>query len=238
MPAQEKLFFVNVHTHADPDGGEDAVSIRNLFPEEARSLVSRSGRDDLFYSVGLHPWRIGSAEDNAESIAALRESVSNARVIAVGECGLDKVRSDAEFGIQREIFMVQAQIAEKISKPLLIHAVRSYPEIISARKTSRTKSPWIVHGFSGSAKLARELCAHGICVSFGKALFFSEKSREALHAVPKDMLFLETDDSSIGIRTVYLAASELLGLELSELQRLISANFAKTFPFVPWSLKF
>ena len=151
-------------------------------------------------------------------------------LIAIGECGLDRA-CDSDFELQREVFIKQIELSEQYHKPLIIHAVRSYPDIISIRKETKSNQPWIIHGFNGNEHSAEQLLRHdGIYLSLGDVLFKNEKRAERLlDIIPSDRLFLETDVAERSIVEVYEKASLLSGVATDILRKDIFDNFVKIF---------
>ena len=149
---------------------------------------------------------------------------------AIGECGLDRA-CDSDFELQREVFIKQIELSEQYYKPLIIHAVRSYPDIISIRKETKSNQPWIIHGFNGNEHSAEQLLRHdGIYLSLGDVLFKNEKRAERLlDIIPLDRLFLETDVAERSIVEVYEKASLLSGVATDILRKDIFDNFVKIF---------
>ncbi len=149
---------------------------------------------------------------------------------AIGECGLDRA-CDSDFELQREVFIKQIELSEQYHKPMIIHAVRSYPDIISIRKETKSNQPWIIHGFNGNEHSAEQLLRHdGIYLSLGDVLFKNEKRAELLlDIIPSDRLFLETDVAERSIVEVYEKASLLSGVATDILRKDIFDNFVKIF---------
>lgn len=154
--------------------------------------------DKGFYSIGIHPWHTDCLEsDLQEIIETLRKKASKDNVVAIGECGLDKLKG-AGFDIQKNIFEEQVKISEELSKPLIIHSVKSYNEIIELKKSLKPVQPWIIHGFRGKPQIARQLLNNGFFISVGE--HFNPKS---VSIVPENMLFFETDESTYSIEDIY-----------------------------------
>ena len=151
-------------------------------------------------------------------------------LIAIGECGLDRA-CDSDFELQREVFIKQIELSEQYHKPMIIHAVRSYPDIISIRKETKSNQPWIIHGFNGNEHSAEQLLRHdGIYLSLGDVLFKNEKRAERLlDIIPSDRLFLETDVAERSIVEVYEKASLLSDVATDILRKDIFDNFVKIF---------
>jgi TatD DNase family protein len=174
-------------------------------------------------SVGLHPWHINERyEQELETIARF---ASSPQVVAIGETGLDKL-TETPFYLQQEVFLQQAAIAAKVQKPLIIHCVKAYPEIIRLKKELNPQNTWIIHGFRGKEPIAQELILHNFCLSFGKGLDYLEKT---ICSVPLERVFFETDDSLTDIEQVYETFAKIRSVSIETLKDQINKNFDQIF---------
>ena len=189
--------YFNIHTHS-PAKDLEETAIINIFPGQEIP-------EKHLYSVGLHPW---FAFENAlaRDLKLVEEKGKNA--VAIGECGLDRL-CELPFELQLKAFRAQIEIAATLGKPLIIHCVRAYPELVSEKKAFGGSCPWIVHGFRGYPEIASQLINHGFYLSFGEALMKDSRLWKILAAVPEDRYFLETDESSMGIREIYGKAASI-----------------------------
>lgn len=222
--------YVNIHTHYNNHiGDNEFVEIQNIDVDNIVNVdVSH------FYSIGIHPWNLKSENSKISETQKLgdleSQCLGDLNIKAIGECGLDRA-CDVDFEIQKEVFMKQIELSEQIAKPLIIHAVRTYPDIISIRKENKAKQPWIIHGFQGGVQSAEQLLRHdGIYLSLGDVLFRNERrASELLNVIPLDRLFLETDVAERDIVEVYEKAVSLSGIEMDKLRNDIFNNFVKIF---------
>jgi TatD DNase family protein len=215
--------LINIHTHSAVSS--DILSVQNISPTEINENVKNSNE---YYSIGFHPWDIEKYDDKYY-LSLIENKIHLPRVIAIGECGLDKSIA-ISLKKQEEIFITQVKLSEKAHKPMLIHCVRAYNELLVFRKNSNTKMPWIFHGFNGSYILASQLIQEGCYISFGKALLqHSNKLLFTLQHIPIERLLLETDVAEISIQEVYHNAASLLGTSLINLKKQISENFNTIF---------
>ena len=221
--------FVNIHTHFNNHiDNNEFVEIQNIDVDNIVNVdVSH------FYSIGVHPWKVGSEELRNSGIEELGDLVSRClgdlNFLAIGECGLDRV-CGVDFEIQKEVFIKQIELSEQTAKPLIIHAVRTYPDIISIRKETKAKQTWIIHGFQGNEQSAGQLLKYDICLSLGDVLFKNEaRAKQLLKLIPTDKLFLETDVAERKITDVYEKAALLSGIEMDKLRNDIFNNFVKIF---------
>lgn len=201
---------VDIHTHNLPQVPGKAIV--NSYPEAFVPQV------DGWYSVGIHPWRINSAQ-----LPLSRDLVAHPQVLAIGEAGLDRL-VDTPMDIQMEVFEYQARLAAEIDKPLIIHLVKAVDELLKLKRVLRPSTPWIIHGFRGKAALAEEFLRHDFYLSFGERY-----QADALCITPSDHLFLETDESAVPIADLYRRAAEVRGVSLEQLRETVRENISKVF---------
>ena len=103
--------ILDVHTH-------NLTATNAIISVEPGDFKPSGG---LFYSVGLHPW---SARRDARHEALLRSAAVHPQVVAIGECGIDLVRSTLDEAGQIELTLLHARLAEELHKPLVLHCVR------------------------------------------------------------------------------------------------------------------
>lgn len=216
-----ETLYIDIHTHRLNEKS-DVCSILSINLEEQMSR-----HQTVFHSVGIHPWNIKSI-DTSLTLHKLEISASNPAIVAIGEIGLDRI-TKTPLLIQQKIFQKQLLIAEKNNKPVIIHCVKCYSEIISIRKKSNSKLPWIIHGFIKNKQIATDLIALGCYLSFGKALLSNKKVQSVFQTLPLNKLFLETDNSDLEIEDIYLKASQIRKLEIKDLKKELHTNFKTCF---------
>jgi TatD DNase family protein len=208
------LLDFHVHDAADRPG---VLAVRNRFP--GMPLPS-----DGPFTVGLHPWHVDVARLDTD-LAAITQEIRHPSCLAVGECGLDPL-CETPRADQERAFAAQVVLATAANRPMVIHCVRAWPEVIAARTEGRPDRPWIVHGFRGKADLARDLVRHGFMLSFGPALLAAPTLRDALAAIPPDRFFLETDDAPADLPALYAEAAAVHRLSSEALAQQLLANLA------------
>ncbi|MBO4328083.1 MAG: TatD family hydrolase [Bacteroidales bacterium] len=196
--------FVNLHTHR-PAGA--ALTLRSL---------------------GIHPWWLDDPGYDWElALQTLEQQLKEGSLDAVGEAGLDKLHPET-LPLQRTVFERQIRLAEQYGKPLVIHCVRAYDEVMQLWKRHQPRQAWILHGFNGNRETAGQLTEKGIYLSVGTAILFqNRKITESIPSIPLDRLFLETDEADDPIETVYAEAARLLSLPLEVLKEQIFTNFVR-----------
>ena len=206
--------FLNIHTHSSVHPDTEILSLPPV------SLLENQGA--IYASVGIHPWEL--TEANADALwEVLQKAVEDKRVVAIGECGIDKLKGPS-LDLQIALFKKEALLAEARSIPLVIHCVKAFNELILLKKEIKPLQPWIIHGFRGKLSLAKDCIRHGFYLSMGA--HFQE---DALKAIPSDRLFIETDEADKSIEDIYQNIAQVRGMELEELKECINKNAEEVF---------
>ena len=210
--------MTNLHTHQSTN--QKYTEIVNVYPWKFHE-------NDKYMSIGIHPWYIDE-QRLSHDLKTIENQMSNSKFIAIGECGLDK-RIEIPFTLQEEIFKKQLQLAQQFKKPVIIHCVNAYQEVIFLKKSLKITIPLIIHGFSKGLQLANDLIANGFYLSFGKYLLLNEDLGQVLKLLPTDKCFLETDNSQFTLDEVYDKGSEILNIDKNNLIERQKNNFEKVF---------
>lgn len=211
--------FFNFHTHQYTNQA-DVLELVNQYPREFNDSIP-------FYSIGIHPWYI--KEDQIDiDLKIIEAKLQTKNCLAIGECGLDK-RIEIPLELQISVFEKQLALAEKYKKPVVIHCVAAFQELIAIKKKMKISVPMIVHGFSKNNQLAVQLVKEGFYISFGKYLLKNPELKTVFQAIPNDCFFLETDTVDENIQKVYDLASEYKEISIKELKDIISGNFKSVF---------
>ncbi|MEG0850475.1 MAG: TatD family hydrolase [Flavobacterium sp.] len=211
--------FFNFHTHQFTNQS-DILELVNQYPQDFDASIP-------YYSIGIHPWYI--KEDRLEDdLKIIEEKLQTKNCLALGECGLDK-RVEIPLELQIQVFEKQLALAEKYRKPVVIHCVAAFQEIIAIKKRMKISVPMIVHGFSKNSQVAEQLIAAGFYISFGKYLLQNPSLKEVFQKIPNDRFFLETDTIDESIQQVYNLAAAYKNSTVKELQETIARNYERVF---------
>ena len=181
----------------------------------------------MAYTYGIHPWFL-DRNNYRQQIESVRKNAENPAILAIGEAGFDKLRG-ADPDLQRSVFEEQVEISEEVKKPVIIHCVRAWDELLSVHKRLKPKMPWLVHGFRGNVELAMQLLTKGMYLSFWFNFILRPESSKIIRALPEDRIFLETDGSDTAIIDIYKKVSGDKEIEVEELKSLILSNFNTFF---------
>ncbi len=212
--------YIDIHTHSFQKE-TDTITVQNIYPGEG--FAAFNGRN--FYSAGLHPWHIKSPNQNNAELLMIEEALEFDHVIFIGECGLDK-KAKTDFDEQKRVFEVQAFMAEEHKKPLIIHCVKAFNEIIELHKKLHPKMPWIMHGYNGNIQTTKQLEKMGILFSFGENLFKPDsKAVESFKYLPIEKIFFETDEFDGEVERMYLQGAKLKNISVDILIKAVWENF-------------
>jgi TatD DNase family protein len=216
--------IIDFHTH------------RNRFPKGGMEILSvHPGRHQpgTWYSIGYHPWWNTKKLDQVELEVLKNHLTEMPGCLAIGECGLDKLKGPA-LSVQLDIFHQHVDLANETGCPVIVHCVRLFHEVIQI-KSQKGKTPWVVHGFIRNKTLAQQLVDKGFYLSMAPGGQMTPVFEETLRTVPLDRIFLETDsDLSMTIDERYLAFATLRQIPMEALQEQIFVNL---MTFFAWKQK-
>ena len=185
--------------------GVAAIVVTGTSVEASRAAL-RLAQDhqQLFCTAGVHPH--DAAHCNSETIAALKELLGHAKVVALGECGLDFNRNYSPHPDQEKWFAAQLELAAQLSKPLFLHSRDAHPRFADILREYRDKVPGAVaHCFTGERS---ELRAYlDLDLHIGITGWICDERRGAhlldlLREIPAGRLMIETDAPYLTPRTL------------------------------------
>lgn len=216
--------FYDVHTHQiilEENDDPYHSCIFDVYPLEFE--VAKDSHQRHAFSCGIHPWY---SEDSDTQMAYLNEIAPNTRIVAIGETGLDRLKGPS-FEIQIPVFKKHIALAERLQKPLIIHCVKAWEELIQVTREARPTQPCIIHGYRGKPELTKRLVKEGFLFSIGENI-----NVDSMPLIPLDRIFCETDEGEMPIRDVYLQASHALNMEIERFAEIVAENVRSVFPRV------
>ncbi|HIU72454.1 MAG TPA: TatD family hydrolase [Candidatus Galloscillospira excrementipullorum] len=198
----------------------------------------------VYAAAGVHPHEAKSfAPDQSDR---LRAQLAHPKCVALGEIGLDYALDLSPRDLQRAVFSYQLRLAKVLDKPVIIHDREAHADTLALLKDAGCRG--VVHCYSGSVEMARELVGMGFYLSFTGVITFANarKSHEVLRAVPRDRLMIETDapyltpvphrgkrnDSSY-VRYTCETMAQVLGLSFEQTAHLTYENACRCFSIDP-----
>jgi TatD DNase family protein len=223
MSFPRKGDYIDIHNHGSiPEKGK--FQVENLMTHENREPENT---DYVTFTIGVHPWFLTS-ENLEQQIAIVAKYSTYHNIAAIGEAGFDRLKGPSQ-KIQENAFEEHVMIAEKVSKPLFIHCVRAWDDLLSVHKKLHSSKPWIIHGFRGKKELARQLIDKGMFLSFWFDFILKPESSVLIKSLPKERIFLETDGSGVDIKTIYNKVAADLEITVDDLKVQIYENFKEVF---------
>lgn len=147
--------------------------------------------DDFYFAAGFHPENL---EDfSVEDLEKLEPFFADEKCVAVGEIGLDYHWMNSTKEKQRELFVAQIELAKAKGLPVIVHDREAHGDTLEILKA--TKPSGVLHCFSGSVEMAREVIKLGMFLGFNGVATFknARKIPEVIREIPLDRIVLETD---------------------------------------------
>lgn len=180
---------VEVIAEARAAGVTRLVSIGTDAAQSAAAIDVAQGHDGVWATVGLHPH---DANDGVESIVGL---LDRAKVVAVGECGLDYHYDHSPRDVQRAAFAAQIQLAHEHDLALVIHTREAWDDTFAVLDAEGVPDRTVFHCFTGGEDEARRCLDRGAVLSFSGIVTFkaADDVRAAVALCPLERLLVETD---------------------------------------------
>ena len=197
----------DTHAHYDDERFcEDSQELLSSFPangisgviscgvnaESSRANIELSEKYPFVYAaVGYHGLNTEDVTENY--IEILTELIKHKKVVAVGEIGLDYHYERETRDFQLEIFRQQIEFANENNLPVIVHDREAHEDTLNILRELKPKG--VMHCFSGSVEMAKEILMLGMYIGLGGAVTFKNavKPLEVAAFVPEDRLLLETD---------------------------------------------
>lgn len=175
--------FNDIHTHTPGKTG----SVLSIPADEVEQIVlsNNAGKTSQYYSLQLHPWHLTEESDIERFKSQALRLRHDPYFVAIGECGLDGL-CETPLPLQQKAFRAALQIAEELQKPVIIHCVKLWAEMMAETKGLTVQL--IIHGFRKGPVLAKQLLDAGFSLSLGE-----HYNEEVLKMIPPERLFRETD---------------------------------------------
>jgi len=159
----------------------------------ARSIALAEEYDFIYAAVGIHPHDAKEAKEcDYDQLAGW---TSNAKVVAIGEIGLDYYYDLSPRDVQQQVFVRQLDVARQCNKPFIIHDRDAHGDIMSILKKEAKGLSGVLHCYSGSWEMAKEILKMGFYISFAGPVTYAKdgKLKEVAANVPLERLLVETD---------------------------------------------
>lgn len=206
-----------------------------------RAITLGDKYQHILTAIGVHPHDARFFDSKAEE-RVLSLIKSSPRIVAWGEIGLDFHYDNSPRDVQLQVFRRQLQLARDVGLPIVVHTREAEQETfqILSEEWASAGLPGIMHCFSGSLTLARNVLDLGLSISFSGIVTFkkAEDLREVARQVPLDRLLIETDcpyltpvpyrgkrNEPAFVVEVARCLADLHGVTLEEIGKITSRNF-------------
>ena len=222
---------------------EKIVTLGCDIEKSKTSLQIAEKYENVYAAVGVHPENCNDVDESAY-LDELKKLASHPKAAAIGEIGLDFHWDPFDRERQIRFFRAQLELARELDLPVCIHSRDSTKDMLDILREYKPNG--VMHCFSGSTEVAREILSFGMMISFTGLLTFknAKKAIEACRIIPTDRIMLETDspymapvphrgernDSGFLIHTAEKLA-EIKGLSVEETVRICNENAERFFRF-------
>jgi len=199
--------LVDAHCHLDFDefaadreavitraqsAGVEHIVIPGVRSGHWQRIADLCNQSNLHACYGLHPYY--ADQHTTGDLDKLDQQLAEHSSVAVGECGLDYRDGQPDKILQLKFFTAQLDIAQRHSKPVVIHSVRATEDVILNLKRHSVLRG-MVHSYSGSLEQARQLIDAGFYISLGGSITYQRANRlhKVAAGIPLESLLLETD---------------------------------------------
>ena len=147
--------------------------------------------DYFYFAAGFHPECLEGADTS--DIEKIEKYAENKKCVAIGEIGLDYHWMSSSKEVQKKFFTAQIELAKRLDMPVIVHDREAHGDTLDILKATKPKG--VVHCFSGSKEMAKEIIKLGMYIGLNGVVTFknARKSLEVVHEIPLERLVLETD---------------------------------------------
>lgn len=212
--------FCDIHTHNLSNENRFVIDISENY-HLADSVK--------YFTVGIHPKTVQTVEQLNDSFQNIFLLAQKTNCVAIGECGLDKF-SSIPITLQEEIFRKQIAIAQQFNKPLVIHCVRLYSEIIRIIKDTKFRNEVILHGYNGNLQITNQLLKiPNISFSISELITNPlNKIYNSIEQIPLNRIFIESDTkTNIDFSKIISVISEKQHVDTKHVETIIENNFER-----------
>ena len=252
--------MIDTHLHLDDEKLSNRVDeIYNAFDEYGIEFVINNSCDlgtmlngvelanryeKIFATVGTHPHE--SKHFDYGFVQKMTQLADNAKVVAVGEIGLDYYYDLSDRQTQRDVFAEQLEIADKLHLPVTLHVRDAYGDawdILTAEK-KHLNNGVLWHCYSGSAEFARQAVRQGHYFAFGGAITFKNAHKEDVFSqIPIERVMSETDspymspephrgtvNTPLNVPIIVNKMASFYGVPVEQMEAQIRDNALRFFP--------
>lgn len=210
-----ETYIVDSHAHLDFAEFDDdraelfaamhAANIRlclipGVSPAHWDKQLDVAAQFDCPFSLGIHPWWANSQwqPQMAELRSRLYGLAGEQRLVAIGECGLDKHKNE-NWQWQMPLLEAQLALAAELELPLILHCVKAHNELLALLARYKLPRSGVIHGFYGSVEIAKRYIELGYRLGIGGLLLNNDaiKLHKVVAQLPIESFICETDSPAM-----------------------------------------
>jgi len=201
--------------------------------------------EQIYTTAGISPNDVEDIKNNVdESILKIEEIAKNKKVVAIGEIGLDYYWNKENKELQKEMFIKQIRVANKLDLPIVIHTRDAFIDTIEILKQNIVNKKGIFHCCPLNQELVKEAVKLGYYISLSGVITFknAKNVEEILNLIPEDKLLIETDspylspepfrgkrNNSMNVKYVAEKIAQLKNKTIEEIAELTNKNAKRIF---------
>ena len=240
------LYFENrdeIIKNMQTDNLSQIVNIGTTLEDSKQGIALANNYDNVWTTVGLYPEYADTISD--DDLIELEEIAKDKKVVAIGEIGLDYHTEGYNAKRQKEIFVKQLEIADRLGLPFCIHcrsAVEDLYEILKENQNLINHSG-LMHCYSEGKEWVQKFLDLNLYISFSGNITFKKNDRSFLKDIPLDRILVETDAPYLSpeplrgtqnepknVNLVAKKIAETIGIDFEEFDKITTKN-AKNFYF-------
>ena len=223
------------------EAGVKAIIVNGTNIKNCKEILKLVSKYDIVYgAIGLHPTELEDV--GLDSLDFIEKNITNDKIVAVGEIGLDYHYDDTDKEKQQLFFRRQLEIASKYNKPVIIHSRDAIGDTYNILKEYKITGS--LHCYSGSLEMAREFTKLGICLGIGGVCTYNNAKNiiEVIKNIGLEYILLETDapyltpvpyrkyaNSPKYLGTIVEKIAEVKGISCDEVMGTTTANAGRIF---------
>ncbi len=253
--------YIDVHCHLDYENYGDLEKLIEMLSQKQVAKVITVGvdlpssymardiaemYDCVYFTAGFHPTEL--SKYNEGDLDKIEELCAHPKCVALGEIGLDYHYPDTDKPLQKEVFLKQLHLADRLSMPVQIHSRDCAEDMWALLQSNQNmlRHGALLHCYSHSAEMSLEFAKLGLCFSFGGASTWkgSKKAKKTIFCLPAQRLLTETDSPYMPPQSVYgtfpntplaipeicASMADIRGVTVEEMANTIWENAHKLFP--------
>ena len=193
-----KDYLIDTHAHLDmlselDISGVGKVIVPSVEVKTMEKVIDLSKNPNIYSMIGIYPSEAKTYNQEVEELMV--EHAKKSKVVAIGEIGLDYYWDKSFVDLQKDVFIKQIKLANRLKLPIVVHDREAHKDCFDILKEHNKGSKVLFHCFSGSVEFMKECTKQGWYIALGGVVTFKNavKMKDVAREVPLNKLVLETD---------------------------------------------